>query len=219
MKQIPINYKSDFNAILGLEGGWGVPFRASFWAGQPDRRFEASWDGMDTYVNCHREADGRMCFGFDNHGLHTGKLMLDLTFFIDNTCFADGICSEAIETFSPVFEDEDGVQYQVTLDYKGQNTITTIGTLPAFYQRGEKGEKGDPGSAGAPGAPGPQGPAGRDGRDGIDGKDGKDGSIIYPSVSIDAAGYLVAEIPDEAEGTNLSLDADGYLCVDFPDIK
>lgn len=60
---------------------------------------------------------------------------------------------------------------------------------------------------------------GKDGDPGAPGKDGADGSILYPSVSIDAAGYLVAEIPDEAEGTNLSLDADGYLCVDFPDIK
>lgn len=136
MKQIQLNYKSDFNAIIGIEGGWGVPFKAKFWTGTPSRSYCASWDGADRYINCHREADGRICFAFDSHNMGTGKLMLELTLYLDNQCFADGVCSEVIPSFAPVFVDENDEEYTLILDYKGMDTLTTIGTLPAYYQAG-----------------------------------------------------------------------------------
>lgn len=60
---------------------------------------------------------------------------------------------------------------------------------------------------------------GKDGKDGEDGKDGKDGSILFPSMRVDAAGYLVCDVPDASEGTNFDIDGEGYLCVDFPDVE
>lgn len=208
MKTIEINYKSDFNAILALEGGWGVPFRAKFWTGTPSRSFTATYDGAN-YTNCHPEADGRMCFGFDDHDMGTGDLMLELTFYLDNQCFADGICSEVISAFAPVFIDEDGEEYQVTLGYKGASTLTTIGTLPAFYQ------KGDPGKDGAPGQTGPAGPAGKDGKDGAPGKDGKDGKpggILYPSFDINVNGHLIAIVPTTEADLTVELK-NGHLII------
>lgn len=148
MKQIEINYKSDFNAILALEGGWGLPFKAKFRTATPSSPFIASFDG-EKYTNCHIDPDGRLCVGFDHHTMGTGKLMLELTFYLDNQCFADGICSEVISEFAPVFVDEYGEEYQVVLGYKGMSTLTTIGTLPAFYQRGPQGEQGIPGKDGS----------------------------------------------------------------------
>lgn len=59
---------------------------------------------------------------------------------------------------------------------------------------------------------------GKDGSDGADGKDGADGSILYPSMRVDSAGYLVVDVPDAGEGTNFDIDDDGYLCVEFPDL-
>ena len=204
MKTIEQFYKSDFTVILASEAQWGgCPFRLNFYTASPSRPFVASYDGV-TWKNCRLLADGRLEIGINQKDgtvqtlMGIGTLTLAPEFYLDNDAFCDHICNQYVKPFVPVFEDADGTQYQVNLSLNGASTLTVIGTLPPFYMKGEKGDKGDPGK---------------------DGKDGADGSILYPSVSIDAAGYLVAEIPDEAEGTNFSLDADGYLCVDFPDIK
>lgn len=214
MKQTEINYKSDFNAILQLEGGWSVPFRAKFWTGTPSRSFTASFDGAN-FTNCHREQDGRLCVGFDHHDMGTGKLMLELTFYLDNQCFADGICSEVIPAFAPVFVDEDGEEYQVILGYKGASTLTTIGTLPAYYQKGDKGdpgEKGDKGDRGETGATGPAGQNGQNGRDGVDGKDGRDGGLIYPSYKVDPHNM---HLYSDTDTNRVALSKDKHFTVKF----
>lgn len=219
MNKVDLYYKTDFSAILSFDGGWALPFRLNFYTGSPRSAFVAEHDGKGNYRNCHLESDGRLCIGFDHHNQPCGDMKLQPVFYLDNICYESGICDQEIEPFAPVFVDEDGEEYTLQLSMRGATTMTLIGTLPPFFQKGDKGDKGDPGRDGQDGQPGAKGDKGDKGDPGKDGKDGADGSILYPSVSIDAAGYLVAEIPDEAEGTNFSLDADGYLCVDFPDIK
>lgn len=225
MKTIEQFYKSDFTVILASEAQWGgCPFRLNFYTASPSRPFVASYDGV-TWKNCRLLADGRLEIGINQTDgtvknlMGIGTLTLAIEFYLDNDAFCDHICNQYVKPFVPVFDDVDGTQYQVNLSLNGASSLTVIGTLPPFYMKGEKGDKGEPGRDGQDGLPGAKGDKGDKGDPGKDGKDGADGSILYPSVSIDAAGYLVAEIPDEAEGTNLSLDADGYLCVDFPDIK
>lgn len=87
---------------------------------------------------------------------------------------------------------------------------------------------------GADGVNGIDGKDGKDGKNGIDGKDGKDGdqgpkgdkgdkgadgSIIWPKMSVDASGFLVADVPDETHAHNFSLDDAGFLCLDVPDVN
>lgn len=87
-------------------------------------------------------------------------------------------------------------------------------------ERGLQGERGERGERGEQGLRGERGERGEQGVAGVDGKNGVDGSVIFPSVHVDGAGYLVVDIPDEAgDSNNLSIDKDGYLCVEYPDIQ
>lgn len=139
MKTINLYFKSDFQAILASDAGWAVPFRLKFYTNAPSRPFIACYDGTD-YHNCHLQEDGRLCIGFDNHGLGLGELMLQPTFYLNNECYRTGICDEAINPFKPVFVDTDGEEYTLALSLRGATDLKTIGTLPAFYQKGDPGE-------------------------------------------------------------------------------
>lgn len=66
-------------------------------------------------------------------------------------------------------------EYEFVLDLNGSSTLVTIGTLPAFYQRGpkgERGERGEQGQRGERGEAGPQGPIGPQGPQGPQGDPG-----------------------------------------------
>ena len=132
-----IYFKSDFNAILAFEGGWtGAPFRLKFYTNSPSRSFIASFDGSK-YTNCSLTDDDRLLVAFDDHKLGLGALMLAPEFYLTNDDFKDGYCNEFVVPFAPVFEDTDGSEYQLVLGLTGASTIETVGTLPAFYQKGD----------------------------------------------------------------------------------
>lgn len=165
MQKKQIFFKSDFSAILSFPGGWQKPFRLKFWTNSPSRSFVASYDGSE-YCNCTLLSDGRLQVAFDSHNMGLGTLMLEPEFYLDNDAYRDHVCNEVIKAFSPTFKGADNVEYNVVLDMTGSSTMETIGTLPAYYMKGDKGDKGakgDKGDTGAAGAQGVQGPKGEKG--------------------------------------------------------
>lgn len=191
MRQIEMNFKSDFSVILASDAGWsGVPFRLNFYTNAPTRGYEASWDGNE-WRNCHLTDDGRLCVAFDNHHLGIGILMLEPRFYLDNKCFNDGTCMEVVKPFAPVFIDptqpEGEQEYQLFLGLKGVSSLQVIGTLPPFWQKGEKGDKGDT------------------------------GTVVFPILRINTAGELIIEIGENEPDPKFDIDKDGYLCVNYPD--
>ena len=179
-----------------------MPFRLKFYTNAPSRAFVACYDG-ETYTNCHLRDDGRLCVAFDNHGLGLGKLMLEPTFYLNHECYQSGICDEVIPAFPVTATDaETEEEYYIQLSLQGASTLETIGTLPAYFQKGDPGEPGQPGQ---PGATGPQGPQGEPGRDGVD------GAVIYPSFTINANGHLIAHVPTTEAELTVALDSNGHL--------
>lgn len=150
METKSIFFKSDFNIILKSEAGWAVPFRLKFYTNVPARAHVASFDGTE-YSGCHLIDADTLCIGIDNTGtdgkaiLGLGKLLMAPEFYLDNDCYNDGICNEHLAPSPVIVTDEDGTQYEIVLDLNGSSTLQTIGTLPAYYQ---KGDKGDPGEGG-----------------------------------------------------------------------
>ena len=215
MRQIEMNFKSDFSVILASDAGWsGVPFRLNFYTNAPTRGYEASWDGNE-WRNCHLTDDGRLCVAFDNHHLGIGILMLEPRFYLDNKCFNDGTCMEVVKPFAPVFIDptqpEGEQEYQLFLGLKGVSSLQVIGTLPPFWQ------KGDPGKPGAPGAKGDKGDKGDKGGKGDKGEKGDTGTVVFPTLRINTAGELIVEIGENEPDPKFDIDKDGYLCVNYPD--
>ena len=194
MLQKKVYFKSGFKVFLESKAGWtGLPFRLKFYTGAPSRAFVACFDGTE-YHNCHLHEDGRLCVAFDNHNFGFGTLRMEPTFYLNDACYRDGICDEAITPFDVVcvkyqYDEEGKVigkeEYTIVLAMDGVKTLETIGTLPAFYQKGEKGDKGDKGDTGeqgpvgpqgAQGPVGPQGERGEQGERGADGAQGRDGA-------------------------------------------
>ena len=205
MQQKNLFYKSDFKVILAFDGGWAVPFKLIFWTNIPSRNYVACYDGHE-YHNCHVLEDGRLCIAFDQHNLPMGQLRMEANFYLDDECFRDGNCHEVIKDHVVTLTDEDGTEYTLYLDMNGSSTLTTIGTLPAYYQKGEPGRDG---ADGQPGEKGDKGDKGDPGRDGIDGKDGKPGGILYPSFDIQN-GHLIANVPTTEADLTVKLEA-GHL--------
>lgn len=181
MLQKKVYFKSDFKILLESEAGWtGLPFRLKFYTGAPSRAFVACFDGTE-YHNCHLHEDGRLCVAFDNHNFGFGTLRMEPTFYLNDACYRDGICDEAIPPFDVVLKDvpteevPEPEEYTIVLAMDGVKTLETIGTLPAFYQKGDKGDKGDTGEQGPVGPVGPQGPQGIQGIQGEKGDKGDKG--------------------------------------------
>lgn len=135
MKQKNIFFKSDFKLMLESESGWAVPFQLKFYTNAPSRPFIACFDGSE-YKNCHLQEDGRLCIGFDAHGLGLGLLMMQPTFYLNDECYATGVCDEVIPPTPVICQDEDGTNVTIQLTLQGSDTLETIGTLPAYYMAG-----------------------------------------------------------------------------------
>ncbi|MBQ8938369.1 MAG: collagen-like protein [Bacteroidaceae bacterium] len=183
-----IFFKTDFAITEKSEAGYGVPFRFKYYTASPSRAFVASFDG-NTYTNCHLDDDGNLCIGFDDHNMGLGKLMVERTYYLNNSCYVSGVCDERIAPTPVVIEEEGegGVinKFQIELSLQGETTIAATSTVQPYYAKGDPGksayeiavEQGFVGTEeewleslkGADGAQGPQGERGPQGEPGVSG--------------------------------------------------
>lgn len=183
-----IFFKTDFAITEKSEAGYGVPFRFKYYTASPSRAFVASFDGNE-YHNCHLDDDGNLCIGFDDHNMGLGTLMVERTYYLNNSCYVSGVCDERIAPAPVVIEEEGegGVinKFQIVLSLQGETTIAATSTVQPYYAKGDPGESAyqiavDHGYVGteeewlaslhgATGATGPQGPQGPQGEPGVSG--------------------------------------------------
>ena len=183
-----IFFKTDFAITEKSEAGYGVPFRFKYYTASPSRAFVASFDG-NTYTNCHLDDDGNLCVGFDDHNMGLGTLMVERTYYLNNSCYVSGVCDERIAPTPVVIEEEGegGVinKFQIVLSLQGETTIAATSTVQPYYAKGDPGksayeiavEQGFVGTEeewleslhGQDGAQGPQGPQGPQGEPGVSG--------------------------------------------------
>lgn len=183
-----IFFKTDFAITEKSEAGYGVPFRFKYYTASPSRAFVASFDG-NTYTNCHLDEDGNLCIGFDDHNMGLGTLMVERTYYLNNSCYVSGVCDERIAPTPVVIEEEGegGVinKFQIVLSLQGETTIAATSTVQPYYAKGDPGksayeiavEQGFVGTEeewleslkGQDGAQGPQGPQGPQGDPGVSG--------------------------------------------------
>ena len=183
-----IFYKTDFAITEKSEAGYGVPFRFKYFTASPSRAFVASFDG-NTFTNCHLDDDGNLCVGFDDHKMGLGTLMVERTYYLNNSCYVSGVCDERIAP-TPVVVEEEGEggvinKFRLVLSLQGETTIHAESTVEPYYAKGDPGksayeiavENGYVGTEeewlaslhGADGAQGPQGPQGPQGEQGVSG--------------------------------------------------
>ena len=183
-----IFFKTDFAITEKSEAGYGVPFRFKYYTASPSRAFIASFDGNE-YHNCHLDDDGNLCIGFDDHNMGLGTLMVERTYYLNNSCYVSGVCDERIAPTPVVIEEEGegGVKnkFQIVLSLQGETTIAATSTVQPYYAKGDPGksayemavEQGFVGTEaewleslkGQDGAQGPQGPQGPQGEQGVSG--------------------------------------------------
>ena len=183
-----IFFKTDFAITEKSEAGYGVPFRFKYYTASPSRAFVASFDG-NTYTNCHLDDDGNLCIGFDDHNMGLGTLMVERTYYLNNSCYVSGVCDERIAPTPVVIEEEGegGVinKFQIVLSLQGETTIAATSTVQPYYAKGDPGksayevavEQGFVGTEeewleslkGQDGAQGPQGERGPQGEPGVSG--------------------------------------------------
>lgn len=88
-----IYYKSDFKEVVSIMEPVFInaPFRFTYTTTRGGvQKFEASWDGHDTFKNCSRYGDGRILVTFGNHGLPCGPLTVERRFYVSDTDFQSG---------------------------------------------------------------------------------------------------------------------------------
>lgn len=183
-----IFFKTDFAITEKSEAGYGVPFRFKYYTASPSRAFVASYDGNE-YHNCHLDDDGNLCIGFDDHNMGLGTLMVERTYYLNNSCYVSGVCDERIAPTPVVIEEEGegGVtnKFQIVLSLQGETTIAATSTVQPYYAKGDPGksayeiavEQGFVGTEeewleslkGADGAQGLQGEQGPQGEPGVSG--------------------------------------------------
>lgn len=188
-----IFFKTDFAITEKSEAGYGVPFRFKYYTASPSRAFVASFDGNE-YHNCHLDEDGNLCIGFDDHNMGLGTLMVERTYYLNNSCYVSGVCDERIAPTPVVIEEEGegGVinKFQIVLSLQGETTIAATSTVQPYYAKGDPGksayeiavEQGFVGTEeewleslhGQDGAQGPQGQQGPQGEPGVS------GGLLFP---------------------------------------
>lgn len=155
MEQKRIYFKSDFRIIEHSDNGYTLPFEFIYYTNDPARSWVASFDGT-TYKGCELDDDTHLCIAFDNHVMGLGRLVVERHYFLDDIHYQTGICDEVIMP-SPVVVEEDGVEKEIVLSFRGDDVLVAPSDVPPYWTRGPQGPQGERGPQGLRGDQGPKG--------------------------------------------------------------
>ena len=132
-----INYKSDFVLTINGDAGWAVPFCIKFWTGMPSQAYFVGFDGVK-YVNCRvGDTPTQLLVMFDDHHLPIGKLKMQIAYHTTIEEFPGSVFDE-VTNARDVIVTIDGTDYQVMLDFTGEDAPELEFNLPAYANEAER---------------------------------------------------------------------------------
>lgn len=132
-----INYKSDFVLTINGDAGWATQFCIKFWTGMPSQAYFVGFDGVK-YVNCRvGDTPTQLLVMFDDHHLPIGKLMMQIAYHTTIEEFPGSVFDE-VTNARDVIVTIDGTDYQVMLDFTGEDAPELEFDLPAYANEAER---------------------------------------------------------------------------------
>ena len=132
-----INYKSDFVLNINSDAGWAIPFCIKFWTGMPSQAYFVGFDGVK-YVNCRvGDTPTQLLVMFDDHHLPIGKLKMQIAYHTTIAEFPGSVFDE-VTNARDVIVTIDGTDYQVLLDFTGEDAPELEFDLPAYANEAER---------------------------------------------------------------------------------
>ena len=132
-----INYKSDFVLNINGDAGWAIPFCIKFWTGMPSQAYFVGFDGVK-YVNCRvGDTPTQLLVMFDDHHLPIGPLKMQIAYHTTIEEFPGSVFDE-VTNARDVIVTIDGTDYQVMLDFTGEDAPELEFNLPAYANEAER---------------------------------------------------------------------------------
>ena len=132
-----INYKSDFVLNINGDAGWDIHFCIKFWTGMPSQAYFVGFDGVK-YVNCRvGDTPTQLLVMFDDHHLPIGKLKMQIAYHTTIEEFPGSVFDE-VTNARDVIVTIDGTDYQVLLDFTGEDAPELEFNLPAYANEAER---------------------------------------------------------------------------------
>lgn len=132
-----INYKSDFILTMNSDAGWAIPFCIKFWTSVPSSAYFVGFDGVK-YVNCRvGDTPTQLLVMFDDHHLPIGKLKMQIAYHTTIEEFPGSVFDE-VTNARDVIVTIDGTDYQVMLDFTGEDAPELEFDLPAYANEAER---------------------------------------------------------------------------------
>ena len=132
-----INYKSDFVLTINGDAGWATQFCIKFWTGMPSQAYFVGFDGVK-YVNCRvGDTPTQLLVMFDDHHLPIGKLKMQIAYHTTIEEFPGSVFDE-VTNARDVIVTIDGTDYQVMLDFTGEDAPELEFDLPAYANEAER---------------------------------------------------------------------------------
>lgn len=132
-----INYKSDFVLTINGDAGWATQFCIKFWTGMPSQAYFVGFDGVK-YVNCRvGDTPTQLMVMFDDHHLPIGKLKMQIAYHTTIEEFPGSVFDE-VTNARDVIVTIDGTDYQVLLDFTGEDAPELEFNLPAYANEADR---------------------------------------------------------------------------------
>jgi lysophospholipase L1-like esterase len=132
-----INYKSDFVLTINGDAGWAIQFCIKFWTGMPSQAYFVGFDGVK-YVNCRvGDTPTQLLVMFDDHHLPIGPLRMQIAYHTTIEEFPGSVFDE-VTNARDVIVTIDGTDYQVMLDFTGEDSPELEFNLPAYANEAER---------------------------------------------------------------------------------
>ena len=132
-----INYKSDFVLTINGDAGWAIPFCIKFWTGMPSQAYFVGFDGVK-YVNCRvGDTPTQLLVMFDDHHLPIGPLRMQIAYHTTIEEFPGSVFDE-VTNVRDVIVTIDVTDYQVLLDFTGEDAPELEFNLPAYANEAER---------------------------------------------------------------------------------